>query len=147
MLRRSLTTALVLGLLAVMVLLTAGNSTAKVADWRWNRCRFQSVEKQQWSEREIHLTIHCAVNKFPTSHSTADYVAQRESGMNHDSVNAYSGACGVYQHIPRYWPGRQGAFERAHPAWRIREGCFNARSNVLVSIWMAHNNGWSPWGM
>jgi hypothetical protein len=145
---RSLATGLVFVLLASALWLTAGNSTAEVSDWRWNRCRFQGVNHlENWTEYEVHLTIHCAVRKFPTSHDTADYVADRESGMGYNATNSSSGACGIYQHLPRYWPDRVDSFRQARPAWRLKRGCYNARSNVLVAIRMASTGGWGPWSM
>lgn len=116
------------------------------AGWRSKQCRYQGVDRGHWTKHEVHLTIHCAVSKYPTSHSTADGVASRESGMNYDARNSDSGACGVYQHLPHLWPDRVQGFNHRHPWFDLGTSCYNARSNVLVAISMAHRNGWGPWG-
>lgn len=115
--------------------------------WRWNFCRFQAVDNAPWTQREVHLTIHCALAHWPTSHSTADYVASRESGMRATALNTSSGACGVYQSLDELWPGRIAAFNRALPRWNAAPSCFNARSNVLWAIRQAHMGGWGPWSL
>jgi hypothetical protein len=117
---------------------------------RWDRdkyCRYQSLERGNWTNREVRLTIECAVMHWPTSLATALYVANRESNFRHTARNTSSGACGIYQHIPRYWYGRVFNFVDHHPRWRVKASCFNARTNILVSINMAHHHGWGPWSM
>lgn len=116
------------------------------ASWRKELCRYQSVDKGKWTINEVHLTIHCAIIHFPVSHSTADYIADRESNFLWYARNTSSGACGIYQHLPRYWPSRVGNFNQAKPKWDLGTDCYNARSNVLVSIRMARMGGWGPWG-
>jgi len=117
------------------------------AEWRMQRCRYQTVDKGKWTVREVDLTINCAVVHFPVSYSTAHYVADRESNHLWFARNAYSGACGIYQHLPRYWASRVSEFTKAHPHWDLGRSCYNARSNILVAIRMAHRGGWGPWGM
>lgn len=115
-------------------------------NWRWRYCKFQSLGRVVWSRSEVHKTIHCAIEHFPTSHATADYVADRESDYQHDAWNSSSGACGVYQHLSRYWPGRVDAFNGARPRWDLAGSCKDARANILVTMRMAHGDGWGPWG-
>ena len=119
---------------------------AQAQGWRWRRCKFQTVEAGKWTVNEVKLTIECAVQHWPVSLDHALYVANRESGFRWDATNATSGACGVFQHLPEFWPIRQDNFDRLYPRWHIRESCYNARSNILVAIWMAHTGGWAPWG-
>jgi len=69
-------------------------------------------------------------------------IAQRESGLAWYAVNPSSGAAGVYQHLPQYWKARV----LSYPALRLGPSVFNARSNILVAIRMAHSGGWGPWG-
>jgi hypothetical protein len=86
--------------------------------------------------------------------STAHYIAHRESGANlwPWARNTYSGTCGVFQHMPRYWesrvrsylPARWWGYRRWTDSNLVR--CTNARANVIVAIRMAHSGGWGPWG-
>lgn len=123
------------------------------ASWRLENCRYQSVDPGYWTKREVHLLIHCAVEKWRESHSTADYVASRESGMYYRAYNASgcggSGCGGVFQHHLAYWQGRVAAYNKAHPGGlHVSDTRWsNARANVLVSLWMVDRGGWSPWGM
>lgn len=112
-------------------------------------CRYQAQQRGTWTRAEVEATIRCAVRRWPTSLSTALYVAERESHFSHRAYNASSGACGVFQHLERYWRGRVTSFLRATgPRFDIHHpGCMNARANVLVSIWMASRGGWDPWSM
>ncbi len=50
-----------------------------------------------------------------------------------------SGDGGVFQQAIQYWPGR--AKEYGFPGWSMYKG----RANVIVSIRMAHRNGWGAW--
>jgi hypothetical protein len=118
------------------------------ANWRMEHCRYQSVDPGYWTQREVHMLIHCAVEKWKESHSIADYVANRESKMLYNAYNASSGACGVYQHLSKFWGGRVAAYNKSHlGGLHVKDTrCFNARANVLVSLWMVDRGGWGPWG-
>lgn len=134
--------------LAVALVLASPLATQAKADipaWDWNYCHFQNVDPHKWTVREVHLTIHCALRKWPVDHSTVDYIADRESSMFWHATNPYSGACGVFQHMPNLWPGRVRAFNDTHPRWHLATGCYNARSNVLVAVHMMKVGGLSPW--
>jgi hypothetical protein len=111
-------------------------------------CRFASANGVPGYQRsDVELVIRCAADRFNVSVSTALYVAERESGLGTDQLNESSGACGVYQHIPRYWDGRLATYRRHHRRMDIRsDSCFGKRGNVLVSLWMARQ-GWAPWGL
>ena len=122
------------------------------AKWRLENCRYQSVDPGYWTEREVHMLIHCAVEKWGVSHSTADYVANRESGLRYNAYNRSGcggyGCFGVFQHHGLYWAGRVSAYNKAHPGGlHIKDTkAFNARANVLVTLWMVDHGGWGPWG-
>lgn len=122
--------------------------TAEAGEWRWNKCRFQTLEKANWTVFEIKQTIRCAVRHWPVSGGVdkAFAIAQRESGFYWHATNSSSGACGIYQHLPQYWPIRIKNFNAKFPHWDGGESCYNARSNVIVAIWMASTGGWGPWG-
>lgn len=122
-------------------------STDNEGDWRAERCRYRNLEGGPgWSVHEVELTIRCAVRRWPVDGGAekALAVARCESGLNELAYNA--GGCGGYgcggvfqQHL-RYWDGRFDAL--APPWWRLPPGPLNGRSNVVVSIRMAHARGW-----
>ena len=101
------------------------------------------------AEHVINL-IDCAVATWPVpgGAATARCIAERESHLDPHAVNTSSGAAGVYQHLPRYWPARARAYLR--PEWfpnaRGPIGPFRARANVIVTMRMVHGGSWSPWG-
>jgi hypothetical protein len=94
--------------------------------------------------------IRCAVNwrSVPGGFAKAHDIGHRESGykLNPKAYNPSSGACGIFQHLKRYWEGRAKKYlERSwFGVWP--PPCTNARANVLVTVRMAHNGGWGPWG-
>lgn len=143
--------ALVVGIMALSPVASAGNKTGPCRDGRWNDRNRPALVHQ--ANMRI---LECAVHKWPVSWSTAHYVAHRESGayMWPWARNTSSGACGVFQHIPSYWAGRVMAnvpakwFGREH-GWTTANmvRCTNARANILVTIHMAYKDGWGPWGM
>lgn len=137
----------------LMILLLVGAvllipTTPSVAQSRSRYCRYDSVDHAKWTIHEVKLTIACAVRHWSVSGgvSYADYIAARESGYGWFVKNPSSGACGVYQHMPSLWPGRIQLAQHALPRWHLGDSCFNARSNVVVAIRMAHSGGWGPWG-
>lgn len=128
----------------VLVAVLVGGAPAH-AGWRHDRCRYQSVEVGKWTPDEVRWTIRCAADHFGVSADTALYVAQRESNLEWWATNRYSGACGIYQHLPRYWPSRYESFLARRPGLApVRPSCYNARSNVLVALNMAASS-WGPW--
>ena len=99
-------------------------------DWR----------KGTWHVKQL---IRCGEDRWsvPGGASMALYVADRESNLEHDAYNSYSGASGIFQHLGSYWPGRADAF--GFGGWSP----FNARANIMVTLRMVHRLGsWSPWG-
>lgn len=92
-------------------------------------------------------TLTCVVHKVGgVDLGHARYVANRESGFQAHARNGSSGACGIFQHLPRYWPSRYHKYAHHH-RWGHEPGkCFNGRSNIIVSIHMVKDVGWGPWG-
>lgn len=122
-------------------------STGNERDWRSEQCRYRNLEGGPgWSTYEVELTIRCAVRHWSVEGGAekALAVARCESGLNELAHNAGgcngSGCGGVFQQHLRYWDGRFIAL--APPWWGLRSGVFNGRSNVVVSIKMAHARGW-----
>lgn len=107
-----------------------------------------------WNEdrnvEPIKRIIRCAALRWPVAGGPrkALSVAACESGFR---PNAYAnGNAGVYQHRIRngsrytgWWEDRYARFTR--PRWRLFPGVYNGRTNVIVSIRMAHAGGWGPW--
>lgn len=100
-------------------------------------------------ERAMRQTIWCVAHKLGEDAAfrrTALYIASRESGFYAGATNPYSGAAGIYQHLPSYWPGRYAAHSprRFSP---MAPGVYSGRSNIIVSLLMASRNGWGPWAI
>lgn len=131
----------VVGLVVLALILLP---TPARANERQDKCRYQSVEKGRWTRDEVVWTIRCAAQKFGVDVSTALYVADRESNMEWWAQNP-SGACGIYQHMPAYFESRLQAVPDHFRRWK--DSCFNARSNILAALWMAHRDGWGAWGL
>jgi hypothetical protein len=81
--------------LIVVVALSAATPASARPHVDVKHCRFGAMDGNwhRWSTREAKRTIRCAVNRFPTSLSTAMYVADRESHFYAKAVNSSSGAC------------------------------------------------------
>lgn len=123
-------------------------ATAITAEQRREFCRYQTADgKLGWSNEDVGKLITCAARHYGVSVRYMKFVAARESGFNEDATNPFSGACGVYQHLPRYWPGRVAEFSRAAPRWKVRPDapCHGPRPNVLVSARMM-SKGSDAWG-
>lgn len=101
-------------------------------------CRFGMGAKA------MRRTVVCVSNKVGVSTRTALAIARRESNFRARARNSSSGACGIYQHIPQYWPGRYRAYSK--PRWgRMPRSCYSGRTNIIVSMHMVRDVGWSPW--
>jgi hypothetical protein len=101
--------------------------------------------------REKQLTVAAAARRFNVAEGLLICIVNRESRWNHLARNRTSGAAGLFQQLPGYWPGRRAAYRRAiaaRPALQIkpRVSVFNPRANVLVSTWMIASGGLSHWG-
>lgn len=114
---------------------------------RYAKCRFQSADHHRgWSRSDLRDEISCAVTKFPVpgGYGTVLYIAERESGLYPKAVSP-TGCCkGIYQQAARYWSGRLASFRKAHPHYLVGPRIFNARTNILVSVWMMHVYGVCP---
>jgi hypothetical protein len=110
-----------------------------------SQCRFaRSDGLRGWTDREVRRTIRCAARRWPVAGGVgkALQVARCESGFETNAYNS-GGYAGVFQQAIRYWPDRQRVYDVER--WELRPGVFNGRTNVTVSIRMAHRGGWSPW--
>lgn len=136
--------------LTFVVLISAfliGSMTAAPANasQRGRTCSYQGLDRGRWTDHEVRATIRCAVRHWHVNEHIAMCVARAESGFFY-KAHSPTNDLGVYQHHAPYWPGRQNKFDRHRPLLRnIKESPYNARSNVLVAIRMAHAGGWGPW--
>ncbi|MGH8957210.1 MAG: transglycosylase SLT domain-containing protein, partial [Acidimicrobiia bacterium] len=62
-----------------------------------------------------------------------------ESGGDPNAQNPSSGAAGLFQHIPRYWP------ERASSVGLPGASIFDPVANVAAAAYLVYTVGWSPW--
>lgn len=133
----------------VVVALATVTTTAIAHTHREKSCRYRTLDgNEAWSQHEVRLTIACGARRYGVPFDTVLAIAQRESGLRATAVNSSSGACGVYQHIPTWWPGRNAHHNRVSiPRWDVAPSCFNARANVLVSLRMMAQGGWSHWSL
>ena len=115
---------------------------------RHHLVKYQGLSGVDWSVTENLLTIRAAFHRYGMGDGVARCVAMRESGYNEDARNLYSGAAGLFQHLPYYWAGRVAAYNRsAYPNWKVHSTSpFNARANALVTAFMVKHGGWGPWG-
>lgn len=129
---------------ALLLIPTTGSAhTKKEMARRHVHCRYASYQDtwRHWTETETRMTLSCMMDHNPTvSRSHAFYVADRESSFYAYARNTSSGACGIFQHMPRYWPSRAATFGFGGAS------CFNARANIMVTIRMVRQGGWGPWG-
>lgn len=143
-----MTRIFVAALLAATCVTGAGHAMAAPKD-RSRECRYQTLDGHRgWTPHEARLTIRCLAPRFAgVTASKALAIADRESGDQATAVNTSSGACGLFQHLPRYWPGRLVKVREARPRLLdIPESCLNARSNTLAAFRMVAADGWSAWG-
>ena len=135
-------------LLLGVLFLQATPLTANAHDhsWRWGKCRFQYKDgKKNWSPTEVKLTIKCAEHKFPSSLTTALYIAERESGFRQFAKNPYSSASGVYQFIDSTWSSlRYNHLSKFARRWKLHTSVWDARANVMIAVKWAARSGWCP---
>jgi len=75
----------------------------------------------------------------PDDWEWARRVMSCESGGNPKAVNPSSGASGLFQHIPKYWP------ERSSKAGWAGSPILDASANVAVAAWLFYEAGPSHW--
>lgn len=124
------------------------NASAARQDWRWDKCRFRHYEGgMNWTNSEVRMTIQCAVQRWdvPGGLTAAYCIAAHESGYNENNYNPSSGASGVYQFLRSTWSGTVSNQSQIFRRWEMRHSVFNARSNVVAAVRVAHMGSWSPW--
>lgn len=126
--------------------LRAAEAMLSVEEWRYDECRFQSLQEGTWTSLEEQLTSECALAKWSVSGGYVRFyaVADCESGWNRFASNS-GRYLGLFQHSATYWGGRVRAYEP--PAWDkgLSSRWQNSRTQVVVTARMVHGGGWGPW--
>jgi hypothetical protein len=137
-LRRFLTIVLAVGVLATggVMLKTTPAKAAGICEYKW------WDPEGGYRPYAVKRIIRCAVDHYPVSGGAAKalYIARRESRFDPYATNGRFK--GVYQQGTTWWPDRYHTYGLSYLKNRI----LNARTNIIVSIRMAHRHGWGPWG-
>ena len=90
--------------------------------------------------------IRCAVQRWsvPGGSAVALCIAKRESGLIPTATSGDGLNKGLFQQHVNYWDGNYDNY--TVPSWKLKHGILNGRTNTIVSIRMAHDIGWGPWG-
>ena len=125
-----------------LVLASAPSASARDASGPCDFHRDEGQTVRQFSKAQI----RCAVTRWPVpgGNDVALCIAKRESRLlpwaeSGDGLNK-----GLFQLHVRYWDGNYDAYAR--PTWRLPKRILSGRTNAIVSIRMAHDIGWAPWG-
>jgi hypothetical protein len=139
-LRRFLTITLAVGVLATggAMLKTTPAKAAGICEYQWWD---RNGGYHPWQVKRI---IKCAVAHYPVpgGASKALYIARRESRFDPYAVNPNGRFKGIYQQGTSWWNDRYHTYGFQY----LRPQILNARTNIIVSIRMAHRHGWGPWG-
>jgi hypothetical protein len=134
--------ALIVAIAASLTLVLAPAASAEHAAGPCDFHREDGVTVRQHSRDRI----RCAVRRWsvPGGVTTALCIAKRESGLlpwaeSEDGLNK-----GLYQQHVDYWDGNYDTYTRR--AWELSRRILSGRTNSIVSIRMAHDIGWGPWG-
>jgi hypothetical protein len=132
----------------ILIVALAGFAPAAAAgpkSWRYEECRFQSLNRGTWTSREEVLTARCAVAKWTPAGGFAkvDSVISCESGWNRFAYNPAGPYVSLAQHALSAWPYRLRSYRPA--GWSLSPRWQNARSALVVTVRMAASGGWGPW--
>lgn len=107
-------------------------------------CQFDFITSRPWSPWEETLTARCLTAKWPVpgGYPQLSSVISCESGWYRFASNGGS-YLGLGQHAASAWPYRVRSYEPA--GWDLKPAWWNPRSNLTVTVRMAHSGGWSPW--
>ncbi len=130
---------------ALTVTILVGLAPVASAGHARGPCDFHR-EPGQSVRQHSRAQIGCAVARWtvPGGVAVAMCIAKRESGLlpwaeSGDGLNK-----GLFQQHVRYWDGNYDAYTR--PVWQLPPRIVSGRTNAIVSIRMAHDIGWGPWG-
>ena len=114
--------------------------------WRYQECRFQSLENRVWSPREEYLTAKCAVSKWDVSGGLSKFiqVGDCESGWYRWANNS-DNYLGLFQHQASSYTNRISSFEPNTWDFHLSTWWPNSRGQIVMTARMVHAVGWGPW--
>jgi hypothetical protein len=141
---RRIITSLVAGLIVLGLGPMAAATQQRVRHEMRTDCQFQFVNDAAWTAHEEHLTARCLVRHWSVSGGLAELnsVIACESGWNRWANNG-GNYLGLGQHAASAWASRVHTYEPAH--WVLKPAWSNSRSNLTVTVRMAHASGWGAW--
>ncbi len=130
---------------ALAVALVCGLAPAAWAHHRPGPCdiHLQPDETVVHHSKEL---IRCAVAKWPVNGGAARAIciAKRESGLIPTAESPGGDFLGLFQHLAAAWSDRYDTW--TWPGWQLKTDALNGRTNTIVTIRMANDGGWGPWG-
>jgi hypothetical protein len=99
-----------------------------VCDYRWGDGTYQ-----------VKQLIRCAARRWTVEGGPGKALSVAECESHFDPEAYASGNAGVFQQRVVYWPGRARSWGFAGVS------VYNGRANIIVSVRMAHANGWDAW--
>lgn len=132
-------------LLALTAVLMLGLAPSANAHHRPGPCDIHRLPGETTVHHSKEL-IRCAVAKWPVRGGAARAIciADRESGLIPTAASAGGDFLGLFQHMASAWPDRYATW--TWPGWGLKQDALNGRTNTIVTIRMAHDGGWGPWG-
>ena len=132
-------------LLALTVALTLGLAPAASAHHRAGPCDVHRLPGETVVHHSKEL-IRCASAKWPVPGGAARAIciADRESGLIPTAASPGGDFLGLFQHMASAWADRYAAW--TWPGWQLKDDALNGRTNAIVTIRMANDGGWGPWG-
>jgi hypothetical protein len=109
-----------------------------------SECRFQHLDRGTWTQREEDRTARCVLKRFgpvPGGFPELRAVGDCESGWYRLAYNP-AGYVGLFQHDLSAWADRVA---RWSDPWTLRSRWQNSRSQIVVTVRMAHAYGWGGW--
>lgn len=103
------------------------------------------MQDARWTPREELRTAECIQARWsvPGGLDKLVHVIACESGWGRLAYNPAGPYVGLGQHVLSAWPSRVHAY--TPNLWELKPGWRNSRSNLTVTIRMAHRVGWGPW--
>lgn len=119
---------------------------ARSIEWRAKECRYQSLDKALWTDREERLTAECAVGKWSVPGGVAFFtqVEMCESGGNRFASNG-GRFVGLFQHMASAYVSRVNEYQPAGWSRDLSTRWTNSRGHIVMTARMVHAGGWGPW--
>ncbi len=107
-------------------------------------CALDRLEGEAVQDLVVRI-ITCATHKWPVPGGAekAICIAERESGLIPWASSPTGQYLGLFQHSAEAWSDRYDEWTR--PYWELKRSALNGRTNTIVTIRMANEDGWGPW--